>query len=296
MDIGVTITDTLYQQPIAGVVVAVYDSTGAFFASGTTDALGHVVFGLPGAVYDLRFYKLDVEFGGPYPITVTEPNGQSEFAYEGTMEPKFGVPTDPGVCRCVGRFLNFSHGPASNLYIRLTQDVDLSKKMPKLVGGNFVSPSAQSFHTDGDGYVVMDLPRGGEFFIMVAGEDDQLWTFKVPDRETANLIDLMQVRPVAVVYGATTVSVQVGATVDVPAIVSWTDTISRPGSVSEYVTFASSDETVAVAVYGAGEALSIKGLGAGSCTVTATATPDTFPRSVPATSLTASPLTVTVTP
>lgn len=298
MLISIAVTNVETLEPLAGVSVAIYDEDSFFVGSGTTTSQGSTSFNLAGSVggvlYQVRLYRSETIFGGPYQIRVIDPDGATTFSFTGSTVPLFGTPQDLLVCRCVGRFMNYMNAPRANALIRISAEVDLSKKMPKLVSGNFVPTSAMSFHTDNEGYVVMDLVRGGEFFLMVAGEDDQLWSFKVPNRPTANLIDLIQVRPTSVTYDGASVTAAVGETWAVDTTVTWSDFITRDGDVSAYVEFISSNEAVATAIFDGAGHLNVLGVGQGACTITAQAIADTFPRSVPATSLTTTALSVSV--
>jgi hypothetical protein len=296
--IGIAVTDSATQLPISGVAVAIYDATSVFVASGATDTLGYTYFDVAGSdvglMYQVRLYKADVMFGGPYPIRVIEPDGISTFSFSGITEPLFGVPRDLLLCRCVGRFMNYMNAPVANALIRISAEVDLSKKMPKLVGRDFVASSAMTFHTDNEGYVVMDLVRGGEFFLMLAGEDDQLWSFKVPDLPNANLIDLLQVRPASVTYASPTITVVSGSAESIATTVTWSDLVSRNGDVNSYVEFVSSNSSVAMAVFDVVGNLNVFGYAPGTCTITARSLPNSFPRSVPTTQLVTTDLSVTV--
>lgn len=302
--VNVYITDTAtVPAAVAGAVVGVYDpATYAFIATGTSDANGLAALMLPGAptgqVYELRFYKIGYVFTNPQMISVYEPedvNNPNGFTALTTASGEFGVPLDPRLCRVVGRFLNYQNRPSQNILVRLQANIDLAKKIPKIVDGNLISPSAMDFHTDSNGYVIADLFRTGEYFVEFAGEDDETWSFKVPDRATAILSDLIHPRPVAVVYtDGNTVTVALNTNVTIPLTVSWSDYIDHADKISTYMSFMNSDPTIIDVTFNGSTELTVRGLQAGTASITVELA-DVFPTTVPPTTITAPTLIVTVT-
>lgn len=291
-------SDAAIPAPLPGVSVMVLTAGTVVAGAALTDADGMAAFSLPGGDYEVRFFKLGVVFQNPFSISVLEPaTSPNGFEATGTVIDAFGVPSDQRLCRCVGRFVNYANQPQNDVLIRVVVDEDLSTKMPKLVDNNMVAPSSMEFHTDRHGYAVLDLIRGGEFYMSVAGEEDQLWAFKVPDRPSASLLDLIHARPVSVAYGDLAPTVAVGSAIDVSAVVSWTDFRDRPGDVNAYLRFMISDPTLAEVAYNSSQSvLNIRGLMPGSFTITAEPVKDTFPHVVPDTTISAPVVNVTITP
>jgi hypothetical protein len=293
--------------PIAGVTVGVYDpSDMSQVTIGTSDTDGIVSLLLPGSVegtsYEVRFFKTGYVFSNPRLLIIYEPEdpvAPNGFGVVGTQFGVFNAPLDPRVCRCVGRFLNYQNQPVANAMVRLTTDADLRKKTPKIVDGNAISSSSMEARTDQNGFVVLDLLRTGEYFITFSGEDDETWNFKVPDRPSANLFDLIHPYPISLTWGegVDTLSVALGATVLLPVSVLFSDFVSRSKDLHDIISFTPSDQIIADTMYiGHEGALSVVGKAPGQFTVAAGIVPDLYPRRVPDYSLSAQMLTVTITP
>ena len=292
--------------PIAGVAVGIYDpTTFAQVALGVTDAGGRASFLLPGSgagqPYEARLFKMGFLFTNPQLIQVYEPEVPATpngFQAVGTQVGVFGVPLDPRVCRVVGRFLNYQNQPVANGLVRFAQDVDLLKKTPKVIDGNAIMPSAMEVQTDQNGFVVVDLVRGGEFFVAFAGEDDETWNIKIPDRPTVNLLDLIHPYPVALTWSDPgPVFVTPGQLLLIDVTVMFSDYVSRAKELQDIVQFINSDETIIDLVYLAKTGqIGITGKAPGSAVVSAQPVADLFPRRVPDYALQSTALSVTVTP
>jgi hypothetical protein len=293
--------------PVAGVAVGIYDPTSLVqVAYGLSDAAGRTAFLLPGLAdgqsYEARFFKIGYLFTNPQLIKVYEPTNDAlpnGFYATATQLGVFGAPIDPRVCRCVGRFLNYQNQPVANALVRLSSDADLRKKTPEMVDGNAVTPASLEARTDPNGFVVLDLLRTGEYFITFAGEDDETWNFKVPDRPTANLFDLIHPYPISLVWGGsvTTLSMKPGDITQVDVTVLFSDYVSRSKQLHDIICFTSSDQTLAdVAYLGHLGQLGITARAEGVVTVTAGVAPGLYPHRVPDYSISAPVLTVTIAP
>lgn len=301
----VVFDDGVLPAAIPGVVVGVYDGiTLAEVASGTTDVSGFANFLLPGSVdpgtvYEVRLFKLGVRFANPFRISVVDPViTTNRFDVSGTLL-TLPVATDPRVCRCTARFMNFSDRAVSKNVFRVMAKGKSGLQVPKIVDGNLISSDEMNFQSDSDGVLTIDLLRGGEYFITFAGEDDVVWPIKVPDRASVNLIDLIHPQPVSLTWDPidaplNAVSVAVGETVIVHYSVLFSDFQTFTEGMSRWINFFNSDETMG-SVF-SGDYIAIQGLAVGSLLVTALMIPGLFPNRIPDYFLTVPVLTVTVTP
>jgi len=297
--------DGVLPAAIPGVVVGVYDvATLAEVAVGVTDVNGLASFLLPGAaspgtLYEVRLFKLGVRFANPKRIAVIEPVvTTNRFDVSGTLL-TLPTATDPRVCRCTGRFMNFSDRAVSKNVFRIMAKGKSGLQVPKIVDGNLVSSDEMSFQADADGVLTIDLLRGGEYFITFAGEDDTIWPIKVPDRASVNLIDLIHPQPISLTWNPTdaplnAVSVAVGEVVEVHYSVLFSDFQTFTEGMSRWINFFNSDETMG-SVF-SGDYIAIQGLAVGSLQVTASMIPGLFPSRISDYFLTAPILTVTITP
>lgn len=275
--------DAVVPSPISGVTVQVLDiETAEFVAFGVSDPDGHCHLALPGDVppgrdYELRAYKTGVHFDQPFTITVLDPlpAGQTnDFNLVGSLVGQFGIPADPYLCRCVGRFVDFSNQPMRNLLVMINAPADPGLKVPKLIAGNAVASEAMRFRTDRNGFLAVDLPRGGQYRIVFAGESDVTWNFQVPDRHSANLLDLIHPQPILLAWDANvapnnTLTLAAGQTVLVPATVTMSDFTVLTDDLTRFLVFSLENSTVADGGIG-GNGVQVTAIAPGTTTVTAT--------------------------
>lgn len=339
VSVNVFIKDTqVIPQPIVGAVVNVYDaSTLVFITSGTTDGLGQASFLLPGAIspgtnYELRFFKSGVIFQNPQAIAVIDPPANpdtNDFDVSGTVVVD-AVATDPRMCRCTGQFINFSGQPVANTLVRvlaiqgsggLTDPPDsplppqwiaiqpplppnylTGFQVPKVLDGKMVSVQAMEFRTDVNGRVSFDLARLGMFYVTFAGEEDHIWCINVPDRSSANLVNLIHPEPVSLTWDPTdapgnAVSVAVGASASVKFSVLFSNFSSYAKNLSHVIVFTNSDGDLADVFYNSGLGqVDITGRVVGSVHVTVAVQPNMTPARIPTYAIAAAPLVVTITP
>ena len=96
---------------------------------------------------------------------------------------------------------------------------------------------------------ITDLFRGGEYFVTYSGNDDVVWNFKVPDRASANLIDLIHPQPVSLTWDsdvapANALSMAPLVQVIVPITVLFSDDEELTQGVDKWLEISSSDESV----------------------------------------------------
>ena len=299
--------DTLTLTPLEGVVVNIYDSVSTFVSSGTSGVDGHVALLLPAGIYEARAFKLGVVFSNPFRFEVLDPlpvGGTNTFDIEGAVTDLLPVAIDPRLCRCSGRFIGFSNDPKANVLVRISSKAEAGTQVPKLVDGNLVCVQDLSIRTDSNGYLFLDLLRTGEYYLMFAGEDEVAWNFKVPDRSSVNLVDLLFPQPVRlnwdqVVAPGNAVSVQVGQTVEVPLSVMFSDYLERAEGIWKVVTLDNSNPEVvntAVSANNSKSTLTVVGVVVGTSSISASVIPGSIPDRVPAVTGILPALSVTVTP
>jgi hypothetical protein len=288
---------------ISGVVVNVYDGvTLAFVTSATTGVDGLAALLLPAATYEARFFKQGVIFPNPVRFEIKDPLGVGEtndFDVSGTLT-TLPVATDPRVCRCTGRFMGLANTPLEGVTVCFSAKGEAGTQTPKIVDGNLVSEVTRTLKTDSSGYLTIDLVRGGEFYVYFSGEEDQSWNIKVPDRSSINLIDLLFPTPMAVQWDAdvapgNAVSVAVGASLEIPYVILYSDYETsdlRPN----VLTIDNSDATVVqVESSTTTGILFIKGLVVGTSTIVASVNLEQIPARIPAPGEVPPHLLITVT-
>lgn len=305
-------------EPIEGVLVRVYDAAGSAYITQNTTTLvsGDAVaeFTLdgddPAVEYTLRLSKGGVAFDSAlgdqyatpqsievYSPAASSPTGTNDFDVKGET---FSLPvaTDARLCRASGYFKDATGRALANLDITLINDFK-----PALVDGYAVLGSKVELRTDADGYVEVDLYRGGEYRALVqsiqAAEEDATGAIVfdremvVPDRASVNINDLMFPIIKEITWDPTSVSLAAGGTLDLVPTVVGTDYRTLEGVAHEDVQYEIADTDVAT-VSVEEEKLVITGVSTGETELTATRLDQTVV-AIPVTTITGSPLTVTVT-
>lgn len=339
VSVDIFIKDTeLPPQPMAGVTVNVYNSsTFALVASGISNGAGQASFLLPGSAlgtsYEVRFFKNGVLFENPKAISVLEPvvpPSTNRFDTSGTLT-ALPVATDPRLCRCTGQFVNFSGTPVRNTLVRITSMLGVGSitkppdlaipppymdpvpppappnllsgfQMPKILDGKMVSVGTMEFRTDNNGKVSFDLIRNGQYYASYAGEEDVVWCLLVPDRSSANLIELIHPQPVELTWNSSdapgaSISVPVGTTKSVRFQALFSNYRYYASNLGNILQFTNSDGNLADVVYNSGLGqLDITGRTVGTLQTTVSVLPNMTPPRLPDYSITAVPLSVVVTP
>jgi hypothetical protein len=304
-------------EPVVGVLVRVFDETGTTFITQDSTVLvgGNAIvdFTLDGDTppisYTIRLSKTGVAFDGTegddnkspqlidiYSPPTEAPNDSNDFL---VVAQTFTMPvaTDPRLCRCSGYFKDASGRALPGLDIQL-----INQFKPALVDGYAVMGAKLDLRTDDDGYVEVDLYRTGIYHAMVesmqAAESSDTGAIvmdrdvTVPDRSSANLIDLLFPVVKSIVWDPATVAVGVGNTVDVVPTATASDYRVLAGAAIEDVLYEIADTTIAN-VAPTVDKLTITGIKAGTTTLVATRKDQTIV-TVPVVDITGSPLTVTV--
>ena len=303
---------------LTGVLVRVFDLAGtSFIAQNTTALVGSdaiAEFTLDGddppVGYTIRMSKtgvgFDVSLGEQYSTpqfievwspAANSPTGTNDFDVKGET---FTAPvaTDSRLCRASGFFKDATGRALAWLDITLINDFK-----PAIVDGYGVLGSKIQLRTDTDGYVVVDLYRGGEYRAMIqsiqAAEVDVTGAIVfdrelvVPDQASVSLVDLFFPVVEEITWTPDTIALAVGDELAlVPAVVG-SDFRALEGTAHEDVLYEIADTDVAtVAVQE--DTLVITALATGTTELTATRRDQTIVF-IPAAEITGSPLAITVT-
>lgn len=288
-------SNALIPLPLEGVTVSVVSTVAPIetVAQVVTGVSGVAGFDLPNATYELRAYKRGIGFQ-PFRIEVTQ-NG----AYDLVGAPlTLQAATDPRCCRCTGRFVTPANQPLSGVTVIISPKGETGFAVPKVIDSQMVVGQSLYGKTNHDGFISFDLVRGGEFYVTFSGDDDTLWNFLVPDRSSANLVDLIHPMPVSLEWDPTlptpnAVSIPTGDGVLVPMSVLFSDYQVIKDGLDTWLELSSSNTAICEVVYSQGQAL-VRAVAPGTATVTATPRSGTYPITAPPFTITASPLAVTV--
>jgi len=302
--------------PILGVLVRVFDSTGTTFITQdyTVDVGGDAVAEVtldgddPPIDYTIRMSKTGVAFDGSlgddskspqlvsiYSPPAAAPTGKNDFDIQGeTFERP--TATDPYLCRCSGFFRDASGRPLPNLDIFL-----INKFMPAIVEGDAVLGERLDLRTDEDGYLEVDLYRNGEYDAFVqsiqASDCSNATVFLreivVPDRSSVSIIDLLLPVVSEITWDPAVPSVAAGDTLDLVPVVKASDFRELTGTASEDVLYEVEDEDIATISVEA-ERIVVTGVAPGSTNIVVTRRDQTIVK-IPDPGITGSPLAITVT-
>ena len=190
--------DQVVPQPVNGVVVRVFDSTGTSFITEATTGVplsGKAQFTLNGAgpvpvTYQLRFFVNGGSIQSPQYIQVYSPpalapTGANNFLITASM---FTLPpaTNPRLCRASG----YVWGPDGR--VRPGIDIDLIPQFRPLVVDDYgVMGERVSIRSDKTGYLSVDLFRCGIYMVTIESQENYNRTIYVPERSSINIFHLL---------------------------------------------------------------------------------------------------------
>lgn len=290
-------SDDAAPSPISGVtVVALTASNLTIAGEAITDSSGRAALLLPNGSYEIRLFKMGVAFNGVY-TAVVDDVAVNVFDVVGSPR-TMPVALDPRLCRCSGRFVGLNNQPVKNSQVRFSAKAESGFQTPKVVDGQMVSADGLTMKTDDNGYLTVDLLRGAELYVTFAGEEDVVWNIKVPDRASINLIELIHPQPSSLTWDSAAapndeVSTYVGYQVSVPMKVLFSDFEELSTGLSKWLKLKSSDPSVAVVAFD-GDRAAVLGVSPGQASILVEMQSDLWPRRVPAYSISAPPLLVSV--
>ena len=252
--------------PIAGVLIRVYDAAGAVFQTQQyTDSSGVAEVTLdgdtPAISYTIRMSKTGVAFDGslgnasksPLLITVFSPPsvvpGGNSFEIKGET---FTRPVSPDLrlCRCSGFFKDITGKPLPGLEIKFINEFG-----PTVVDSYAVMGEGVNFSTDQYGYGCIDLYRNGKYMAWVSGvqavdaNSENALGFPrnmvIPDQGSANLVSLLFPIVVNVVISPNPIVLGLNQVANPSVVVTADDGRVLIGTASEDVYYDVLDKSIA---------------------------------------------------
>lgn len=270
------LNDEPVPQPVDGVVVRVFDSTGTTFITQATTGVpltGQAMFTLNGAgpagvVYQLRFYVNGGAIQSPQYIEVFSPpalapTGANNFVVTADM---FTLPTatNPRLCRASG----YVWGPDG----RVRPGIDMQFIpcfRPLVVDGYGVLGERVAVRSDSAGYASVDLFRSGIYQVTIESHENVPRTVYVPDQSSINLFHLLFPIAVGVTYSpATPWTIGVGGQLLVTPTVTANDFRILAGTADADITWSTDDPNIAAVTVQTSQ-LAITGVTPGTTTLRA---------------------------
>lgn len=177
------VDDSVDRNPIEGVVVRIYDSTGTSVITWTTtDANGIADFVVDSDDSPLhaRLYKNGVGFFGPVMLDV-EDGGTNQFEVEGSL-PSLPHAVDPMLCRVSGVLRRGDGTPHPWVDLHF-----IAQFRPSTVAGDLITQERVAVRSDAHGRVSVDLYRNGIYGLTMEGYEHKLLRVVVPDRPSASI-------------------------------------------------------------------------------------------------------------
>jgi hypothetical protein len=249
-------------QPIAGVVVRVFDETGtSFVSSAITDVAGIADFTLTdGTIYSMRFFMERVSFRQPQLCAVEYAPAVNEFTVNAHVyEPPEAI--HPRMCCCSGFFKGPDNEPIFHSAIHFIPKFD-----PILFEGSAVLKERVIRYTDESGFARVDLVRFGQYEVTIEGLEDQQRVITIPDAPRVNLPDLLFAVVDRIEFdppGPWIIGVGAELEITITPTVHTSDGRTLPGSSIEDVYWRTDDSNVA-AVLATASAIILRGISPGA--------------------------------
>jgi hypothetical protein len=297
--------DSISQEAVADVVVRFYSEDGSTFVTqAQTDENGELTLDLEDATtYWVRFFKIGYQFESKLTIDVDSGASSNTFDIEAVDLEVLPPSTVPILCRVSGYVAGGDLTPRQGITFTFTLTGS-----PRVAAGRVMVLQDLVTVTDADGWLEVELVRGGVYDCVVEGQDDVVYRVKVPDRTSIGITDLVWPYLVELVYqqdgvDVTEVSVPVGETVEIDTYVRFSSGVVTPfkydgdvgwREVSNYLTLLLGDSGIASQTISAG-VMTITGNTVGETTITASVIPNIEAARLPEPTRTLPTLTITVT-
>ena len=293
------VDDQVVPQPVDGVVVRVFDATGAtFITEATTGGVnpGEVDFSLngddPPIQYSLRFSKFGFSALSPQAIEVysppaNSPTGTNNFEVSGS---EFVLPTaaDIRCCRVSGYIYDGACRPRRGIDMHFIPQFSPLKVDKRGVLGERVT-----HRTDKDGYLQIDLWRDGCYQVVIESHENVVRSIVVPDRSSVDLMCLLFPVVELIEYSpASPFSLSVGDELEVTPTITASDFQILAGTANGDILWETEDPTIASVTVGV-DSLIIRGNAIGTTNLVATRKDQTVIH-VPDTGITGTPAAITV--
>ncbi len=268
--------DEVTPQPVDGVTVRVYDSAGTtLITSGVTGAVtpGRAEFTLDGddppTEYQLRFSVNGGSIVSPQAIEVysppaSAPTGANNFEIEASM---FSLPpaVNARLCRCSGYVWGPNGRPRKGVDMHFIPCFN-----PLVVEDIGILGERVAVRSDEDGYVQVDLLRGGEYLATIETHENIQRHVVVPDRTSININHLLFPIVVDVDFTPTGPwTVAADAELEIVPVVTASDFRVLEGTGADDVQYATDDPDIADVTVAA-DKIVIRGIAAGTTTLRVT--------------------------
>jgi len=301
----VIVDDSVDESPLEDVVVRVYSEDGlTFVTQAQTDEDGTLVLDLEDATtYWVRFFKIGYQFQSKLTIEVDSGASSNTFDVTATDLTELPPSTVPTLCRASGYLAGADLHPREGITVTFM----LTGK-PRVVSGVAMVLQDLIAKTDENGWIEVELVRGGIYDCVVAGQDDTVYRVVVPDKTSVSFTELVWPYVVELAYqvdgeDVTEVEVAVDETVEVQTFVRLSSGVLTPfkydgdsewTDIGSFVELTYSDDAAAVVTLSQGT-LSIQGAVAGSTTISAEIRDGVEVERLPEPTRTLPSLTITVT-
>lgn len=298
--------------PLEGILVKFFDDTDTFVTQQYSALVGAESYAEvtidgddPAIDYTIRMGKDQVAFDGalgddsktPQSISIyspatLSPTGTNYFQVQGQTFTR-PVATDPRLCRCSGYFVDPTGRALPNLDIHFVHRCAVDNLNPLLVDDKAVLGSKVFGRTDENGYMEIDLFRGGEYSALVESLENIQREVTVPDLSSANLVEVLFPIVESITFSEDPVSLTAGNYVDITLTITASSGVVLDPTERD-VRFESSDTGVATVQFLGTGLLRVMGVAAGTADILVTRA-DTTIKKIPEEDITNTPLAVTVT-
>jgi len=296
--------DAIPPNTLESVVVRVFSEDGeTFVTEGETDEGGELVLELEDTTtYWVRFFKIGYRFDSQRTVDVDSGAASNTFDVEAIDLTVLPPSTVPELCRVSGYLRGADLAPKKGLRVTFS----LTGK-PRVVAGEVMVVQDVMAVSDKNGWMEVELVRGGVYDCVIDGMDDSVARVVVPDRTSVKLTELI----FPYIYGLTyevdgdevdAVEIAVDETLDVTATVQLSSGVETPYELDDgtereagnFVQITVEDPSIASAVL-SGSTLTLVGIAAGTTTVTAEIADGVETERTPEPTRSLTTLTITVT-
>lgn len=185
----VVVDDTLpIGAPLEDVLVRVYSEDGStFITEGMTDSDGELVLILDDmTTFWVRLFKPQYAFDSKLLITTDSTASSNTFDVVGRDLVEHPPSAVPYLCRASGYVVNSGGQPTQGAIFEFN-----ATDLPKVANGQGIITSKIIVRSEEDGYVEVELVRGGAYDVIVTAGEDAVVRTKVPEKQAVDITDLV---------------------------------------------------------------------------------------------------------
>lgn len=208
--------DTVYNNPVSGVVIAVYNLSSVFISQATTNSSGIVSFSLTDPQYRVYIYKIGFSIAQPWLLNIDLTKISITYSLTGHVR-TLPETLDPDLVRVSGSIVDFSGKPRKNLTLQFYREPQVN------IGDLIVENVPVTFTSNEAGYFEFDLYRKMRFCDAYLTERP-LYDIETPDRASIELSHLIFPIPVNLAISPTTINIPLsGGSMDIPYVATFSD-------------------------------------------------------------------------